>query len=332
MRILYVPHFESDYGGYCLWNGLNEAVGPHNVVDWPTKRSYHGETDRYPSCYPGHEGEEGVTGPLEWAIPRPYNHWCTDSVAVIAERLRRREFDLVVIESARKYAVEAFRQIRHLVDVPVVLHDGEDWDRVEIDLIREFGVRYYLKRELTVDGLRALDRAGLADRVRAWPFSACTLGAGPGAPRDIDILCTVGDTHPVRARMRALVEKLGTEGYRVDTARSGWREYMARIARSKIVVAPRGFGQDTLRRWEIPSEGALLLAERLTLIEDHPFVDGVHCALYNPDGSDFEDKVRGLLADDGRRLELAARGREHLVNHHTNHARAEKLLGWVTSA
>lgn len=332
MKVLYLNHPEADFGGYGLYDGLCRVLGPDNVVDYPYKRSYHGEVHRYqneyPSAYPpgaatGADGEySGRTGPFEWAEnwPGPEH-----SEAEIRALLSAGAFHLVVGEGPRRGTLAALRQLRAQLPPRVVLYDGEDHDQVLAPLIRELGIGLYLKRELFPGTARTVGSCA----VKPFTFSTVLAERPPERARDIDVLCVLGDTNPKRQRIRALVEQLGREGHQVDTARSSWPGYMDRLARSKIVVAPRGFGQDTLRRWDVPAAGALLVQERLDILDPHPLQDGVHKVDYAPDGSDLEGKIRHWLALDEARRQVARAGQDFVFQHHTARARAELLLTWA---
>lgn len=304
-------------GGYCLYNGLCEVLGAENVVDYPYKRSYHGEVQTYPSFY---ATGVGLTGPFAWARARP---GVERNSQQITDMLRDRAFDLVVCESPRIVVLDALRSLYDLLPPRIVFHDGEDSDVVRADLIASFRLRLYLKRELL---RHAQSPMGCA--VKPFPFSYYLHDLPPPAGKPtVDILYAVGNTHPVRQVVLSVVERLGLS---IDTNRYSWGDYIERIRQARIAIAPRGFGRDTMRRWEIPGAGgALLLAEKLDIVEDDPLIDGVHCATYWPDLSDLEIKIRHWLADEGSRRRVAEEGRRFVHERHTNVARARQVLKWV---
>lgn len=332
MKILYLNHPEADYSGYALYHGLCQVLGADNVVDFPSKRSYHGEIHHYPNQYPsGRVGGEmttgtregGVTGPFEWSTPRLTRE---HSEADVRGLLRAHQVDLVFCEAPRALTLHWLRQLR--VDLPprLILSDGEDYEDIRQDLIGEFRFGLYLKRDLVP---RFAGQVFQGCAVKPFPFSTCLLERPPERERDIDVLCAMGDTHSIRKKILAAVERLGREGYRVDTARTSWHDYIDRLCRSKISVAPRGHGQDTLRRWDIPAAGALMLQERLTLIESNPLRDGEHMIAYAPDASDVEAKLRHWLSDDEGRRRIARTGQDHVWGLHTPAARAREALAWA---
>lgn len=339
MRVLFLNHPEADFGGYFLWNGLCELLGHEQVVDFPSKFSYHGETHGYPSFYRNHDarfegvmwkqgpnGPMGLTGPFDFARARPAGP--DYGLGELREQLRAGRFDLVVCESPRATVIQSLRELRDVLPPRVVFHDGEDHTVVHLEHVREFGLRLYLKREFTPEAERVVRQAIPGCQVKPFPFSSCVEPETDGN-RDIDIFCAIGATHPVRAKIVELVKALGNEGFRVDTGRYNWKEYIARLRRSKLAIAPRGFGQDTARRWEIPMTGALMVQERLSLLEEEPLQDGVHAAIYDPNGSDVEKKIRAYLASDDTRARVASQGRAYVLERHTNAARARRMLDYV---
>lgn len=336
MKVLYLNHPEADYAGYGLYAGLCQVLGADRVIDFPSKRSYHGEIHLYPSPYPSRwPPEEGTvqagghTEPFEYAVP-------TDTRAhdetEIRQMLAQGAFDLTVCEGPRKTVLSWLAALRGQLP-RIVLLDGEDYADIHADLIDQHAIGLYLKRELFPGRPQ---RVGACD-VKPFPFSTCLLERPAEGERDIDVHCAVGDTNPKRAQVRAAVERLGQAGYRVSTADTRrefpaggwWRPYVERLARSKIVVAPRGWGQDTLRRWDAPAAGALLLQERLEIIDPCPLIDGVHKVDYRPDGTDFEETLRHWLGADEARQKVARAGQDLVFLHHTAAARARQLFAWA---
>lgn len=326
MRVLFLNHPEADYGEYFLYNGLCEVLGAENVWDVPYKRSYHGEVHHY-AGYQSHDesapvaalsgrGPAGVTAPFEFAKTRP---GVERSGGEVLDACRTNAFDLVVVGSPRVEAVRQLKRLRpELHTDRIVMHDGEDYPDVW-GQYAHMGVRLYLKREL-LPGHGQLT----AMRVKPFPFS-CPI-EGLSCDKTLDVLCAVGDSNPVRAAAKATVQAVA--GANVLCGHWGWSRYIELIALSKIAVAPRGFGQDTVRRWEIPAFDTLLMCERLDLVEDRPLRDGEHCVYYSG-MDDLRDKLIGWLARDEDRQRVAAAGRAFVTEHHTNRARAQRMLDWI---
>jgi hypothetical protein len=165
--------------------------------------------------------------------------------------------------------------------------------------------------------------------VKPFPFSTPLFGSldRPLCPKEIDVLCAVRGTHPVREAVHRAVAPMGGSA-RVDFEVRPWGEYVDAIRRSRIAIAPRGHGLDTIRRWEIPTFDTLLLAERVPLVEEEPLLDGVHCAYYR-DADELPGLLRWWLDHEEERARVAAAGMRFVRERHTNVARARRALEWV---
>lgn len=317
MKVLFLTHPEADYGEYFLYNGLCEALGVENIIDYPYKRSYHGEVHTYPRPWEG--GATGCTAPFEFAKVRATREY---SFQEVRDLCRSNTFDFVVVGSPRYGAVQAAKNLKSdFRTKKIVMHDGEDYTDIREDLSRPIGVNLYLKREL----LTRTERTKNGARLRPFPFS-CPLTVDQNCDKSLDVLCAVGDSHPVRGVAKQVVANL--PNLRVLAGHWGWSRYIELIAVSRTAVAPRGHGWDTVRRWEIPAFDTLLLCERLQIVEDNPLHDGEHCVYYSgPD--ELQKKLLWWLErpDDLRRVALA--GQKFVREHHTNVARARRLIEWV---
>jgi len=332
VKVLFLNHPEADFGEFYLYNGFCELLGAENVIDVPFKRSYHGEVHNY-SGYPrGYsEGEplhwglvgtgtRGCTAPFEYARPRAGSERSHEEVL---DLLRSNAFEVVIVGSQRYEALRHFDMLRPEMRTDrIVMHDADDFEDVDFyTSARRNGVRLYLKRELTRQWFE-----------RPWsfalkPFQFSTIeSVDARCDKQVDVLCAVGATHPVRAVAQEIVRSLPNA--RVEVGYWGWSRYRELIALSRIAVAPRGFGKDTARRWEIPQFDTLLMTEELDLIEDHPLVDQVHCVKYR-DGNDLRTKLAWWCEHEDEQKRVAEAGHAHVAAHHTNVARARRVLEWV---
>ena len=149
MKVLFLNHPESDYLEAVLYMGLCEELGADNVVDFPYKPSYHGQTHTYPSTYAGEEGKTGVTSPFMWM---PISSRAASSRDWVLSELSASRFDLMIVASPRSVsvsvAVEIFKMLGRDRMPPVVFVDGEDYSDLRWDLIEKLRPCIYLKREL----------------------------------------------------------------------------------------------------------------------------------------------------------------------------------------
>ncbi len=329
MRVLFLTHPEADYGEYFLWNGLCEELGEESVIEVPFKKSYHGEVHTYAGYTAWREhgwglqgtGDVGCTAPFEYAHARPGREARQEEVL---DGLRSNVFDLVVVGSIRIEALRHLRMLRPEIKCPIIVHDGEDYADICPPHATESlsKIKLYLKRELRKEWL---DR-NWSFSVKPMPFSSPLL-FNVICSKQVDVLCAVGDSNPVRAAAREVVSSMPST--RVLCGHWSYSRYIELICQSKIAVAPRGFGQDTVRRWEIPSFNTLLFCEKLDLIEHEPLRDAEHCVYYaSPE--ELRSKLEWWLAHDDERERVALSGQDFVSAHHTNRARARQAIKWAS--
>lgn len=334
MRALFIDHPEADFLSATTFMGLHEILGENGIVDWPFKKSYHGQLHEYPSIYdfgagtsPWHswkKGDDGravgTTAPFQWMPALLGREWSEDEVLAA---LSGHEFDLCILASPRKYNMQDLRRLRNRVGrdkiPPLVFMDGEDYDTLRWDVVAEFGAKLYLKRELLHNP------GGTPCRLEAFPF-ASPVPEMPAVEKDIDVLFAAGKTWAGREEAhRALTAEFGS---RIDVGHRPYSEYLQAINRAKIAISVRGWGYDTLRVWEIPSFETMLVADRLPIIRPYPFEHGQTCALFD-DVKGLVDGVRCALEDEQWRARIAKAGNDHLRKHHTARARAQQLLDYA---
>lgn len=319
MTILYLEHPEADFLSAMVYLGLCEILGADEVVVYPFKRSYHGETHYYPDQYSDVPRPGGVTAPFDWfTAPPGGREWSRDEVIANISN-----FHLIVLASPRKVNVAALTDLIQAVGrdkLPhLVILDGEDYSRIRTDLIARFRPRTYFKREL-------LPGAGGDCRILPCPF-ASQLAERSAVDKTIDVFFIGGNTWPARVQAcDALQRAFGDRFVGGMQRHVPYAEYIDTIASAKVAISVRGWGNDTTRFWEIPSTPeTLLVADKLPMIKPHPFEHGVH-ALYFDNNDHLVELVRQALADEPWRRRIAAAGNAHLRAYHTVRARAQYVL------
>ena len=106
------------------------------------------------------------------------------------------------------------------------------------------------------------------------------------------------------------------------------REYVERMRQASMGLSGFGAGFDSVRYWELPAQGCMLLAERSPLRIPHDFVDGESAVLFG-DLAELEEKFRYYVRRPELAREIAREGHRHLRNYHTGSARARQVLGWM---
>lgn len=321
MKVLYLEHPESDFLATHIYLGLCEELGPDNVVDYPYKRSYHGETHLYPNPYPSSDTTtSGCTSPFAWMPAQPGREY--DREEILAG-LRDKRFDLVALASPRKVNTDSLRDIISTLGrsalPPLTLIDGEDYIDIRWDIVDEFQPRTYFKRELLTP---------VTDpRTKIAPLLfAATAPELPVVEKDIDVFFIAGHTWPARvAVVEALRDAFGDRFVGGINMHYDYPRYVEALNRSKIGVSVRGHGLDTTRFWDIPVYGTMLLSDRLPRLTPFPFEENVHAAYYN-DTTHLVAQVKRLLVDCDERMRIATAGQAHSKMHHTTRARARQFL------
>jgi hypothetical protein len=336
VRVLFIDHVEPDFLAAVTYMGLCQELGAENVVDWPWKHSYHGQTYKGPIPYPP-PMDRGSTAPFPWMQPQAARAWQDEEVFA-----RIGEFDLIVLASPRAYNTMALERLIACVGRgalrKLVLVDGEDYTATRWDYVERLRPSVYFKLSMVPKPFEVYHdaKARMAGQTRIVPFPLATpLGELPAVDKTIDVVFFGGrnwrskrqegvpvgppESEPLKARLAA--EFPGFVGGFL-----GYDEYLATTNRAKIAVCVGGSGVEPMRTYEILScPGTLLVRERIEVIAPYPLVDGVHYVGFDgPD--DLPDVIRRCLADEPMRARVAATGNQLLRDRYTPLARGRQLL------
>ena len=303
------PHFGLDV----LYDGLTTVLGPENVVDFPPKPALHGGIDPDFASYP-----------CNFDLPsRDYTlERCLDE-------LRAGKFDFVLYgDCERALTRRMARAITAAAEkTPIFIVDQRDeffnCEQETLDYIGLDEARGYFKREM----LACLD---YGPRAMPLPFAFpdCRVPKDVDAPREHFFFWAGHRRFSLR---RLYLEQIEAQLGENFDARFTPEEYAARLGASKVGLNCFGMGFDTVRYWELPAHGCLLLSERLPIVIPHDFRDG-ETALFFDDASELERKLNYARRYPELVENLAAAGREHFLAHHTGSARAKHLLGWIDAS
>lgn len=307
-RILAITHDHSDYGLDTLYDGLCTVIGPANIREFPWKPTLHGRekeaTLKYP-CWFEHPGS-----PM--------------SPEAIEQELRDGRFDMILFADMVKMAHREV--VRRFIDaaphLPVVVYDP--WDNAHClrkqvqDYLGGAPIAAYFKREM----LACFD---YGPNSYPLPFGYPDRYVPPILPtrRSRDLFWAGKRIFGIRSLyLERLTGLLGADfsgTYSQD-------EYAQAIREARIGLSFFGFGFDTVRYWELPAHGCMLMAERPPLRIPFDFVDG-ESAVFFDDLPELEDKLAYYLnhADEAERI--ARTGRERFMQRHTSSARARQFLG-----
>ncbi len=311
-RVLYLLHPRPHYGLDVLYDGLCACLGDENVFDYPWKATLHGGETPEHGHYPCRFNRRGGGSTLQ----------------AICSALREKAFDFILygdVEGGLPPSdVQAILDARG--DCPIFLMDGLDEmgnyrARVQHRLGLP-GFSGYFKREMH----RCVDYG-----INTWPmpfaYSEDLALRAPVGQRPRDFFWA---GHRRFGQRRLYLEAL--------EARYGWNlsthydqaAYQARIRDSRIGLNCFGMGFDTVRYWELPAQGCMLLSDRLPIHIPYNFEDGVHATFFG-DLAELLEKVDYYLNRPEEAQSVAEAGRRHFHQYHTNRARAGQLLGRVES-
>jgi hypothetical protein len=314
LRVLMITPLFPNYGLDVLYDGLYEVLGEGHIDEYPWKPWLHGETPDIAQNYPCMSNRPGT--PLEnrdlvtRLFERYYDYVLLSEVETCAQFLNPKLVRLI-LQAARETPV-------FVVDQNDDYADHGEFIRRELEFV---DVRGYFKREMI---------AGVpyAPNVFPCPFSyhEWRVPRSSGGPRRQPVFWA-GARNAFRAGYVERVERaLGVTFDRTYTQ----AEYGAALLDSRIGICLAGAGFDTVRYWELPAHGCMLLSERLPTVIPHNFENGVS-AVFADDAPDMADKLAYYVAHPDEAEKIAQAGHAHFLEYHTASARARQLLKHLTT-
>lgn len=324
MRLLFLNSRSADYLEDQLFSGLTELLGHENVIPYPINRNYY--LSHKP--YPRNLGHCRTIGDLfgDWRRMR--------------QSLGRLDFDGIVIGSTKRDTLDTYLSFADRIPaaLPVVYVDGGDWPEVGGDarrmgfddlLSRSFAVRapdLIFKREYLIGGT-------YSENVYPLPMAFGPAPEFEHIEPKYDVTCWCVESHPVRTQALMLLEDRydcranGTvRGQKFRKYKRRGTAYLRELAASRIACNFRGVGWDTLRYWEIPALGSLMLTVEPKIRIDNNFIAGEHVICCRDDLSDMLQLLDYYLVHAEERNDIAAAGRAHAMKYHTYRNRAAYFL------
>lgn len=307
-RVLVLTHAHSDYGMDTLFDALVQVIGAENVVEYPWKPVLHGQKKDAAQNYPC-----AFDHPMS---PVPLEH--------LLEELRDHRFDVIlyadVVQMTRKSEVQRILEAGR--DLPLVAYDTWDNCYTPVDLISNYlagrPMDVLFKREM----LAGVD---YGSNVIPLPFGFPDpmLPEASSARRVTDVFWAGKQVWGLRPLYLARVERLLGRPFQ---ERYPQAEYSQRLRSARIGLSFFGSGFDTVRYWEVPAHGVMLLAEKPPIRIPHNFVDGASAVFFG-DLPELEEKLQYYRSHSAEAEQIAVAGRRHFLKHHTTVARARQFLG-----
>ncbi len=305
-RLLMILEPFPDYGADVLFDGLAEVLGDDNVIDFPWKPTLHGAEPESQQNYPCMFDRPGVALAFEDVV----------------EQLRAGRFDAVL------YGVHTNildgEQLKILTaanaNTPVYIIDQSDNSaNHRVGMAAHVGAPMdapYFKREM----LQCLDYGPNAFPL---PFAYPIDRLKPiQTVRNVPLFWAGHRRFGQRRLYLEHIESLLGQAFDQHLAQEAYAE---QLSNARIGLNLFGFGYDTVRYWELPAHGAMLLAERLPIRVPHNFVDG-ESAVFFDDLEELERRLMYYLKRPEGVARIAHAGRDHLEQFHTGTARAKQLL------
>ena len=308
-RILVITHENSDYGMDTLYHGLCNLLGKQNVIEFPWKATLHGQCVDAANSYPcvfAYPGEKA-------------------SVNQLVRELKAGLFDLVVYADVVgfKHRDEVRRLLSAAKDIPLILYDT--WD--DCYTPDEHICHYIGGRQFDVSFKREfLTGVKYKSGTLPLPFSYPEKFINKNQIQKKESFFWAGkNIYGLRPIYIPYLEK--RFGIRLNQ-RFDQQTYQNRLRSSHIGLSICGCGFDTVRYWELPANGVMLLSERLPISIPQNFKDG-ESAVFFDDLKDLESKLDHYLRHLDEADRIAAAGHDHYLKHHTSTARARQFLGAV---
>ncbi len=309
-RLLIIGHTNADVGADALYDGLCRTLGAEQVVEYPWKAHYHGaptaEHIHHP-CASNHPG-------------RPY------TVEELVHELQAGRFDIILY--ADPLELTATEEVERLMsanpDTPVFLLDTQDQGFNAFDAMRR-----RIRRETTAGAFKRELLIGHNYGPQVWPLNlSCMDGAIPETlpPKRTRDLFWAGHRH--LGLRRLYLDSIEQHFERRFPLHVSPVEYRKMLGESLLGLDFFGLGFDTVRYYELPAHGCMLLAERRPIHIPNNFRDGREAVFFD-DLPELIEKLHYYLAHKREAAEIARAGHTHLQLHHTSSARAGQMLAHI---
>lgn len=328
--ILYINSSETDYGQDILFAGLVQKLGRGHVLDWPFNINYF--ISRKP--YPRNMGHSTPT------VLQKINYMTTvlpKKISIDWTKIKG-----VIVGSCKAKAFKNYLQIISQIpdSVPTVFYDGGDYPEIAEHLFEDINLYHEATKIRPFDFIlkrEKLIRKDYAKNVHAFPFGA-NIKSVPESMLKItekkyDVSFWAVESHPIRTQALKLIQDRydckangTTLNQKFKTYKRKGLFYLEELKKCKVVLNFQGAGWDTLRYWEVPTLGNLLISEKPGIEIPNNFTHGENMLFCKSDLSDLTDLCDWALAHPDQALAIGQRAREHMVKYHSAVVRADEVL------
>lgn len=324
-KILFINSRQVDYLEDLTFAGLTELLGADNVVSYPV--NYHYYFSKYQ--YPKNIGQ-----------CRPALQYFSDRI-LLQGRLRRFEFDAVIIGSTKEDVFSFYLEIENILPkgIPLIYLDGGDRPEIGGDADREHFTRLretvFQRRKINIIFKREyITEASYGTNVFPLPFSfKPTSFHQNGSGKKYDVVFWAVESDPVRTKALELIqhkydcERNGsTTGQTFRNYKRHGKFFLEELSSAKIGYNFRGVGWDTLRYWEIPGVSTLMISGKPKIAIPDNFVNGEHVIFCKDDLSNLVALTDYYLHHTDEREAIARNGHHFVGQYHTYIKRTQYML------
>jgi hypothetical protein len=156
--------------------------------------------------------------------------------------------------------------------------------------------------------------------------------SAPSRERNNDLSARFGATYS-RATVRyqrEQIRKILTT--RLDTNKLNRRVYMKELTNSKVVLSPFGWGEITLKDFEVFLTGGMLLKPSMNQVSTWPnfYEENVTYLSHDWDLADLEERIDWAVSNESARQEIAANGQQRYVKHTSGPNAGELFVSHLT--
>lgn len=326
-----------DWGQDLLFAGCVRYLGPERVIDFP-RHSKH----REPLIFTGDPEHD-------WGLERRTLGWTLRNNEVngyeqgydelrLIQMIREGEIERIFLDE-RDETYRLYLQLRaNFFDIPVVVVAGHD--RFWNDSPQKVAGRYGKNLEaMFLDNWRQEYNDIPKSHVYNWciNFDHYWDSSDRYPEKLYDISFMGYNSHPDRAAVVDHIQKKwGHLKLRLDLEREAGTmksyvrksDYFHVMAQSKVCLNLRGAAENgkTLRFYEIPYVGSLMLSQDSGAVQVEPFIDRQHCLYFNS-LERLDEQIEFALSDERRLNWLAWQGHSHAMAHHHVDARIRQIYG-----
>ncbi len=320
MRVLFINSKQFDYLQDLTFSGLVKTLGSTNVVNYPCNYKYHLPVKQYPKNlgYIGFSVKSFFTPDFS-------------------------SFDAVILGSAKKDALETLKSIQTKIsDKPLIFLDGGDREEIGGDFFRlgagEDYLEFIKKRPFDLICKREFfpNLHGNLKNVYPFPFSFpyhINIESLTEEEKRYDVSFWAQQKPAIREKALNLLkgkfdcDENGTSiGLNFKKYKRKGLFYLKELSRCKLVLNLRGGGWDTMRYWEVPAVGSLMITQRPKIYIPDNFEEGKHVVFCDDSLDDMLDKMSYYLSNVSLREEMTRNAKAHLMKYHMNTNRAQYLI------